>query len=223
MRRGLVRSGFRSIPGAVRRPLTPLAGLALVGLLASAVVACDDDGSSDSSGRSGSSSTSASGTPTPSTPGSTGRPQLMDLTTPAFADGEAIPVEYTCSGAGTAPELRWTEPPEGTEQMAVIVFDPDARGGEGFVHYVGWGIDPAARALTADGYARATLGANGTGGQGWIPPCPPPADESHRYEFRIYALDRAPDVAPGADPILVQQAIADSILNQATVIGSFNR
>jgi Raf kinase inhibitor-like YbhB/YbcL family protein len=197
--------------------------LALVGLLGVVVVACsDDDSSSDSGSSDPTSSTSASGS-SPSTSSSTKPAKAMDLTTPAFADGETIPVEYTCSGAGTAPELRWSEPPAGTEQIAVVVFDPDARAGEGFVHYVGWGIDPATRELTADGYAQATLGANGTGAPGWIPPCPPPGDESHRYEFRIYALSGEPSVPPGTDLIAFQEAIRDQILSQGTVIGSFSR
>ena len=202
-----------------------IARLALVGFLATAVVACsDDDGSSDSSKSStSSSSTPAAGSSSSSTPHSTSTAKAIGLTTPAFADGETIPVEYTCNGAGTAPELRWTQPPAGTAQMAVIVFDPDARGGEGFVHYVGWGIDPAARKLTAEGYAQATLGVNGTGAPGWIPPCPPPGDESHRYEFRIYALNGDPGVPPGTDMIALQQAITEKIVSQGTVIGSFSR
>jgi Raf kinase inhibitor-like YbhB/YbcL family protein len=147
----------------------------------------------------------------------------MTMTTPAFGDGELIPTEFTCSGAGTAPELRWSEPPVDVEQLALVVNDPDARGGEGFVHYVGWGIDPDARRLTAAGYAAATLGANGAGQQGWVPPCPPPGEEPHRYEFTIYGLGGPPAVEAGADRDDLLGAIGNRVLSQATVTGRFGR
>jgi Raf kinase inhibitor-like YbhB/YbcL family protein len=204
----------------------PFAAALLVGVLATALVACSDDGDSSSSSTTApdpTSTTSADDTPPPSTPGSTGRVRGIEVGTPAFADGELIPVEYTCAGAGTAPELEWSAPPDGTEQMALIVNDPDARGGAGFVHYVGWGIDPAARRLTAEGYGQATLGANGTGGQGWVPPCPPPGEEPHRYEFTLYALSGAPEASSTTDMFGLQAAMRDLIVTQGTVTGRFGR
>lgn len=196
----------------MRRVIAPVLLAAVVG---AALAGCNDDGSD--AGSTTTTSRAAASTTT--------RPPLeaMELTSPAFADGELIPVEHTCSGAGTAPELRWSEPPPGTQQVALVVFDPDARGGDGFVHYVGWGIDAGARSLDADGYAQATLGANGTGAQGWLPSCPPPGEEPHRYEFTLYALDGDPGVAPGTDRTAFQSAIADQILGQATLTGRFGR
>jgi Raf kinase inhibitor-like YbhB/YbcL family protein len=201
---------------AGRRTVNRLLLAVMLGaVVTGALAACSDDGdSADSTATTRAASTSTS----------RAEPVVaMTLTTPAFADGEIIPTEYTCSGAGTAPELRWGKAPAETEQVAVVVNDPDARGGEGFVHYVGWGIDPDAGRLTADGYAAATLGANGTGQPGWVPPCPPPGEEPHRYEFTIYALGSPPDVAPGADRDELLGAIGNQVLGQATVTGRFGR
>jgi Raf kinase inhibitor-like YbhB/YbcL family protein len=146
----------------------------------------------------------------------------MELTSPAFGDGTTIPTQYTCSGAGNAPALQWNAPPSGTVQLAVVVFDPDASA-NGFVHYLAWGMDPGLRGLAENGYNQGVLGANGLGRQGWIPPCPPPGDEPHRYEFTAYALDRDPALAPGADITAFRTAAGNHILSQATVTGSFGR
>jgi Raf kinase inhibitor-like YbhB/YbcL family protein len=199
----------------VRRALAPV----LLAVAVSIPVACsDDDGNGDASGTGGTTSSQPGASTTTRV-----ETQVMELGSPAFEDGALIPPEHTCAGAGTAPELRWSEPPAGTEQIALIVFDPDARGGEGFTHYVGWDIDPGARRLDAAGYAAATLGQNGTGGTGWIPSCPPPGEEPHRYEFTIYALGSDPGVEPGADQLALQEAIGNRILGQATVTGRFGR
>jgi Raf kinase inhibitor-like YbhB/YbcL family protein len=203
-----------------------LLAVALGAVLTGGIAACSDDDSADST-----STTRAPGRPAgeggaegDAPPAPPDEPvAAMTLTTPAFADGALIPTEYTCSGAGTAPELRWSESPPEAEQRAVVVYDPDARGGEGFVHYVGWGIDPDARELTADGYAAATPGTNGAGAQGWVPPCPPPGEEPHRYEFSIYALGAPPDVAAGADRAELLAAIGNRVRGQATVTGRFGR
>jgi Raf kinase inhibitor-like YbhB/YbcL family protein len=197
--------------------------LALVLLVAAVAIpaACSDDDGGNGEG-SGSGATSSS-QPDGSSTTTRVETEVMELGAPAFEDGALIPPEHTCAGAGTAPELRWNEPPEGTEQVALIVFDPDARGGEGFVHYVGWDIDADARRLDAAGYAAATLGKNDTGGTGWVPACPPPGEEPHRYEFTIYALGEDPGVEPGADKYALQEAIGNRILGQATVTGRFGR
>jgi hypothetical protein len=63
----------------------------------------------------------------------------IELTSPAFEDGEAIPVKYSCDGEDISPALSWKNLPAGTESLALIVDDPDAPGGT-WVHWVAYDI-----------------------------------------------------------------------------------
>jgi len=106
------------------------------------------------------------------------------LTSPAFANGGTIPVEYTCDGRGVSPPLRWSAPPAGTKSFALTVFDPDAPGG-GFLHWQASGIPAGARGLRA-GQHPPVEGANGAGRSGWTGPCPPSG--VHHYVFTLTAV-----------------------------------
>jgi hypothetical protein len=108
------------------------------------------------------------------------------LSSPAFGNGGAIPVRYTCDGPGTSPPLRWTAPPRGTRSLSLNVIDPDAPGGR-FVHWVASGIPPTSRGLRA-GQHPPREGSNSAGGAGWTGPCPPPGP-AHHYVFTLTALD----------------------------------
>jgi Raf kinase inhibitor-like YbhB/YbcL family protein len=114
------------------------------------------------------------------------------LTSPAFADGGDIPVRHTCDGSNVAPPLTWTDVPDGTRSLALIADDPDAPRGV-FTHWVIYDLSPDLREL-GEGAAPATQGRNSFGRTGYGGPCPPPADEPHRYRFTLYALD-VPKVA----------------------------
>src|SRR6185436_5863183 len=99
-------------------------------LLAAALTACS--GGADRTGAAATSSVAAS----------------IAVTSPAFADGAAIPEEFTCRGAGTSPPLSWTGLPAGTGSVALVVQDPDAPSGT-FVHWVLTGLSPAQDELMA--------------------------------------------------------------------------
>jgi len=107
------------------------------------------------------------------------------LSSPAFANGAGIPVEYTCKGRGLSPPLRWSGPPPRTRSFTLTVVDPDAPGGR-FVHWRASGIPAAARGLRAGQHAPVE-GTNSAGGLGWTPPCPP-AGPAHHYVFTLQAL-----------------------------------
>ena len=108
----------------------------------------------------------------------------LALTSPAFANGGAIPVRYTCDGAGVSPPLQWTAPPAGTRSFSLSVVDPDAPSGR-FVHWTASGIAPSARGLAAGAHAPRE-GLNGAGGRGWTGPCPPSG--THGYVFTLQAV-----------------------------------
>lgn len=148
-------------------------------------------------------------------------PTAIRLTSPSFADGGTIPVQFTCAGAGMSPELRWTPPPPGSQQLALVVFDPDA-GADGFVHYLVWGIPPTVRGAPSNRYPGGIPGMNGRGSEGWVPPCPPPGGP-HRYQFTLYALDHEPQIAPTANIRQFLDGIQGSVIAEGHLTGLFGR
>ena len=114
-------------------------------------------------------------------------PETIELRSSAFADDAPLPVEYTCSGRGVTPPLEWSGVPAGTQQLILVVEDPDAPDPP-FVHWFVSHIDPAATGVAVGavpGSGREEK--NGFGKNGYAPPCPPPKDGPHRYVFTIYA------------------------------------
>ena len=142
------------------------------------------------------------------------------LESSAFQHAEAIPDRHTCKGEDVAPPLRWTNVPEGTRSLALIVDDPDAPGGV-FTHWIAWGLDPADGLGEDDAAPRE--GRNGFGTTGYRGPCPPPGDGRHRYVFRLYALDEEPELGAGAGKAELEQAIAGHVLMTAELVGTFER
>jgi Raf kinase inhibitor-like YbhB/YbcL family protein len=110
------------------------------------------------------------------------------VTSPAFGEGQVIPRQHTCQGAGRSPELGWRGVPDDAESLALVVSDPDAPSGT-FVHWLLYDLPPRDGELTSGASpASAREGDNSAGRKGWYPPCPPSG--THRYEFTIYALGK---------------------------------
>jgi len=107
------------------------------------------------------------------------------LTSPAFGNGAAIPVRFTCDGRDVSPPLHWTAPPAGTRSLSLTVVDPDAPSGH-FVHWRASGLAPSSRGLGQGRHAPREA-ANDAGTEGWTGPCPPPGP-AHRYVFTLRAL-----------------------------------
>ena len=145
------------------------------------------------------------------------------ITSPAFAAGGLIPDGFTCKGANASLPLRWHGVPKHTEDLALIMEDPDARVGT-FVHWVAWGIDPVKHRLPEQTLPAGVIeGASGTGQPGYFGPCPPPSDGAHRYRITTYALDAAPDVAAGATAADLRAAIKGHVLATAKLVGRYDR
>lgn len=146
------------------------------------------------------------------------------VTSPAFAPGGLIPEGFTCNGANASFPLRWRGVPKRTEELALIMEDPDAPIGT-FVHWVAWGIDPGARRLPEETLPAGVVeGASGTGKPGYLGPCPPPADGAHRYRITMYGLDAPPDVAAGtATAADLRAAIKGHVLAKAKLVGRYDR
>ena len=119
-------------------------------------------------------------------PPESGAADTITVTSPAFDDGQPIPREHTCKGAGRSPELAWRGVPGEATSLALVVSDPDAPGGT-FVHWVLYDLPPGdGRLLAGQRPAGAREADNSGGKKGWYPPCPPSG--THRYVFTVYAL-----------------------------------
>jgi len=145
----------------------------------------------------------------------------LQMTSTAFADGEAIPKRYTCDGDNISPQLAWSGVPEGTKSLALILDDPDAPSGS-FIHWVIFDIPPTLNELSDGVQGIGTQGANSTRKQAYFGPCPPPGP-AHRYFFKLYALDRTLDLSPGSTKADVEKAMQAHILAQGQIMGKFGR
>jgi deoxyribonuclease V len=145
----------------------------------------------------------------------------FELTSDAFENAQPIPARHSCEGEDVSPALSWTEPPEGTVSLALVVDDPDAPGGT-FTHWLAWGIDSASGGL-AEGEAPPGQGRNDFGRTGYGGPCPPPGHGPHRYSFRLHALDAELELAEGASKRDVERALENHVLGVAELEGTYER
>jgi Raf kinase inhibitor-like YbhB/YbcL family protein len=147
--------------------------------------------------------------------------KTMTLTSPVFAEGEAIPLAYTCEGENTSPPLVFNNVPLNTKSLAITMMDPDVPKElkpEGyFDHWVVFNVPGDTASLTAKS-PLGTPGTNGTGQSGYIGPCPPADHEpkEHRYVFTLYAfkaplrietVTRAQIEAAATQEILISKAV----------------
>lgn len=154
----------------------------------------------------------------------------LRLTSSAFGDNASIPAIYTCEGRDISPPLAWSDLPDGTRSLVLIVDDPDAPDPAAplrtWVHWVLYNLPPAAgglkQAITVaelpDGTREGTNDWNRTGYGG---PCPPVG--RHRYFFKLYALDKIlPDLGEATKGML-EDAMKGHVLEQVELIGTYER
>lgn len=148
------------------------------------------------------------------------------ITSNAFDEGGLIPSKYTCDGVDVSPPLRWDGIPEGAASIALICDDPDAPMGT-WVHWVLFNLPARAKELAENIPTDETLtdgtrqGINDFGKIGYGGPCPPSG--THRYFFKIYALDTQLDLATGADKSQLLEAMEGHILAQGQLMGKYKR
>ena len=149
------------------------------------------------------------------------------LTSSAFKTGDTIPRKHTCDGADVSPPLTWADPPAGTASFALVADDPDAPVGT-WVHWVLYDLPATARMLPEGIPPEATLKDGGRQGTndfrkiGYGGPCPP-RGTPHRYFFKLYALDAALGLAPGATKQAVVKAMEGHLKGQAELMGRYGR
>jgi Raf kinase inhibitor-like YbhB/YbcL family protein len=143
----------------------------------------------------------------------------MEVESAAFTDGDFIPKKYTCQGEDLSPPLHFKDLPKGTKSLAIIVDDPDAPMGV-FDHWIAWNI-PANNELK-EAFNAAKSGKNGFGNNGYRGPCPP-RGETHRYFFKVYALDDFLDLPVGSSKKDLENALKPHVLGSAELIGKYKK
>jgi len=150
----------------------------------------------------------------------------MKLTSTAFQEGGMIPAKYTCDGANVSPPLEWSGAPQNTKSFALICDDPDAPA-KTWVHWVVFDLPASRTSLPENVPPQETLPGGGKQGMndfkkiGYGGPCPPSG--THRYFFKLYALDAELNLDSKTTKDRLVQAMKDHILAQGELIGRYKR
>ena len=145
------------------------------------------------------------------------------LTSAAFRDGEPLdPCFAADEEDAVAPPLEWTAPPAGTQELAIVVEDPDAPGPQPFCHWLVWGLAPQAGKLL-EGETPPRTGKNSFGNSEWLLPDPPTGHGAHDYVFQIFALDLPLALMPGAGRAELVAAIEGHVLSAAVITATYER
>ena len=151
----------------------------------------------------------------------------IEVTSPAFGQGEPIAPTYTCDGEDWSPPLKWSAAPLGTKSITLIAHDPDAPGGT-WVHWVLYDIPPNVTELQVSVPAQDVLpvgakhGVNDFKRRDYGGPCPPQGSP-HRYFFNVYALDIKTEFEPGKTRADLERKMKGHILAQGRLMGTYQR
>lgn len=148
---------------------------------------------------------------------------FMNLTSPVFKNNDKIPAKYTCDGENINPPLKISEVPEKAKSLVLIVDDPDATRGFTWLHWVVWNILPNTREIAENSVpdGGAVEGKTDFGKPGWGGPCPP--TKTHRYFFKLFALDVVLDLSHDVSLDELQKAMEGHILDKSELIGFYSR
>lgn len=142
----------------------------------------------------------------------------MKLTSPAFGHNQMMPNRFTCDGEDICPALEIRDIPAGARSLALIVDDPDAPMGT-WVHWVVYDI-PVISAISENSIP-GKQGSNNFGMKDYGGPCPPSG--THRYFFKLYALDKKLEEKEGLSKQELEKAMQGHILDKAELIGLYKR
>ena len=144
----------------------------------------------------------------------------MKLTSPAFANNGAIPSEHTCDGNDLSPQLVISDVPASAKSLALVMDDPDAPVGT-WDHWIVFNIAPSTKQLAKGTEPQGVAGRNSWGRTGYGGPCPPSG--THRYFFKLYALDTKLSLAEGSTKKDLERAMQGHIIAQAQLMGTYKR
>ena len=150
------------------------------------------------------------------------------VSSPAFGEGERIPVRYTCDGEDVSPPLRLENVPGDAKSLALIVYDPDAPVGW-FTHWLLYSIPPTVSEIPEAVPKKPEVpglglqGVNDFGYTGYGGPCPPRGHGVHRYVFLVVALDSEPRLSPGMTYHQLVEAIRKHVIAYGYTYGTYSR
>ena len=155
----------------------------------------------------------------------------ITITSTAFESNQPIPRKYSGEGQDVSPPLSWSNLPDGTKELALIVDDPDAPIPEPWVHWVLYKIPIDTQGLQENIPTSSKVstpagvlnGKNSWGKLGYGGPMPPPGHGVHRYFFKLYALDTTLDLPPEADKNTLLKAMSGHILVEGELVGTYKR
>jgi hypothetical protein len=146
----------------------------------------------------------------------------FSISSPAFTEGGRIPQQFTCDGPDTSPPISWIGTPPDAKALALIVDDPDA---SGFVHWVLFNVEATASGSLPTGMSASPdappQGTNSMGRVGYSGPCPPSG--THRYDFRLLALDTMLPLAGAPRSGDVLAAAEGHVLAEAHLTATYQR
>ena len=145
----------------------------------------------------------------------------LKLSSPAFGHSEHMPAKYTCDGPDVNPPFTIENIPPEAKSLALIVDDPDAPAGT-WVHWVVWNISPATREIKEHSLpSGAQEGMTDFRKRGYGGPCPPSG--THRYFFKLYALNSVLSLSANATKSALVSAMKGRIIAQTELIGLYKR
>ncbi len=145
----------------------------------------------------------------------------MKIESSAFRQNEAIPSKYTCDGENVNPPLKFSRVPEDAKSLVLIVDDPDAPSGT-WVHWTVWNIAPRTEGIGENDVPQGAVeGLTDFGKPGYGGPCPPSG--THRYFFKVFALDITLDLDSSAKIEELEKAMEGHILAKDELIGLYQR
>ena len=142
----------------------------------------------------------------------------LTVTSPVFKDNGRIPTKYTCDGEDVNPPLHIKGLPKGTRSLVLIVDDPDAARGT-WDHWIVWNI--SSTDTIEENSVPGVEGVNDFGKHSYGGPCPPSG--THRYFFKVYALDTTLDLPPNSRKRNIESAIEGHTLAQGGIVGLYSR
>lgn len=144
----------------------------------------------------------------------------MKIESPVFENNRKISTKYTCDDRNINPPLTISGVPENAKSLALIVDDPDAPAGT-WVHWTIWNMDPALTEIAEDSVPEGIEGVTNFEKPGYGGPCP--HSGTHRYFFKLYALDTILSIPETSDKKALEEAMEGHTLATAELIGLYSR
>ena len=145
----------------------------------------------------------------------------LKVASSAFAEGGKIPKKYTCDDSNVSPPLRIENVPASAKSLALIVDDPDAPG-RTWTHWLVWNIDPRTTEIREKSVPQNVVqGTSDFGSASYGGPCPPSG--THRYNFKVYALDTTLTLPSSTKKAALEKAMSGHIVAEGSLMGTYSR